>query len=55
MNQQRGLLLELRDVKLDEGVEECPRKERGAAAAFGPASRSTAGARRTASSEGLQF
>ena len=24
MNQQRGLLLELRDVKLDEGVEECP-------------------------------
>ena len=24
MNQQCGLLLELRDVKLDEGVEECP-------------------------------
>ena len=38
MNQQCGLLLELRDVKLDEGVEECPLKERGAAAAFGPAS-----------------
>ena len=24
MNQQCGLLLELRDVKLDDGVEECP-------------------------------
>ena len=24
MNQQCGLLLELRDVKLDESVEECP-------------------------------
>ena len=38
MYQQCGLLLELRDVKLDEGVEECPLLERGVAAAFGPAS-----------------
>ena len=39
MNQQRGLLLELRDVKLDEEVEECPLEERGAAAEFEPAFR----------------
>ena len=56
MNQQCGLLLELRDVKLDEGAWKSARcVKRGVAEALAPASQSTAGARWTASSEGLQF
>ena len=54
MNQQRGLLLELREAGRGRGS--VPLIKKGSCReAFGPPSRSTAGARRTALLEGFNF